>query len=93
MLIIPRQLVCSWNVFGPVKYVMLHFIYLLVFPFVRWNDKVHGKTSEAFYIWIEDPESNYMYHSELFLMTRKQVRVLTVVHYVIKLTLKSGGKN
>uniref|UniRef100_A0A2Z5TZE8 U5 small nuclear ribonucleoprotein 200 kDa helicase n=1 Tax=Reticulitermes speratus TaxID=60591 RepID=A0A2Z5TZE8_9NEOP len=39
----------------------------------RWNDKVHGKTSEAFYIWIEDPESNYMYHSELFMMTRKQV--------------------
>lgn len=39
----------------------------------RWNDKVHGKTSEAFYIWIEDPENDYMYHSELFLVTKKQV--------------------
>jgi activating signal cointegrator complex subunit 3 len=47
-----------------------------VFPFFRWNDKVHGKTSEAFYIWIEDPENNYMYHSELFLVTKKQVGML-----------------
>ncbi|XP_021913277.1 activating signal cointegrator 1 complex subunit 3 isoform X2 [Zootermopsis nevadensis] len=39
----------------------------------RWNDKVHGKTSEAFYVWIEDPDSNYMYHSEFFLITKKQV--------------------
>ncbi|PSN49726.1 Activating signal cointegrator 1 complex subunit 3 [Blattella germanica] len=39
----------------------------------RWNDKVHGKTSEAFYIWIEDPENNFMYHSEFFLITKKQV--------------------
>nr|CAD7572321.1 unnamed protein product [Timema californicum] len=39
----------------------------------RWNDKVHGKTSENFYIWIEDPENNYMYHSEFFLLTKKQV--------------------
>lgn len=41
--------------------------------FIRWNDRVHGKTSEAFWIWIEDPESNFMYHSEHFLITRKQV--------------------
>jgi activating signal cointegrator complex subunit 3 len=39
---------------------------------VRWNDKVHGKTSEAFYIWIEDPETNYIYHSEYVLITKKQ---------------------
>ncbi|XP_075226483.1 activating signal cointegrator 1 complex subunit obelus isoform X4 [Lycorma delicatula] len=39
----------------------------------RWNDKVHGKTSETFWIWVEDPASNFMYHSEYFLITRKQV--------------------
>ncbi|XP_054270395.1 activating signal cointegrator 1 complex subunit 3 [Macrosteles quadrilineatus] len=39
----------------------------------KWNDRVHGKTSEAFWVWIEDPLNNYMYHSEYFLLTRKQV--------------------
>ncbi|XP_022238465.1 activating signal cointegrator 1 complex subunit 3-like [Limulus polyphemus] len=40
-------------------------------PDFQWNDKIHGKT-EAFWIWVEDPESNYIYHSEYFLLTRKQ---------------------
>ncbi|XP_077300347.1 activating signal cointegrator 1 complex subunit obelus [Arctopsyche grandis] len=48
-------------------------IKLQISPNFRWNDRVHGKTSEAFWIWIEDPESNFMYHSEHFLITRKQV--------------------
>lgn len=39
----------------------------------RWNDAVHGKFAEAFWIWIEDPESNFIYHSEFFQITRKQV--------------------
>ncbi|XP_071445378.1 activating signal cointegrator 1 complex subunit 3 [Hetaerina americana] len=39
----------------------------------RWNDKVHGKTSQSFWIWIEDPDSNFMYHHEYFIITRKQV--------------------
>lgn len=39
----------------------------------RWNDKVHGRTQEAFYIWIEDPDNNYLHHWELFLITKKQV--------------------
>ncbi|EDW80628.1 uncharacterized protein Dwil_GK11465 [Drosophila willistoni] len=38
-----------------------------------WNDRVHGKTSQSFWLWIEDPESNYIYHSELFQMSRKAV--------------------
>lgn len=39
----------------------------------RWNDKVHGKHSEAFWVWIEDPESNYIYHSEHVQITKRQV--------------------
>ncbi|XP_041762573.1 activating signal cointegrator 1 complex subunit 3 [Anopheles merus] len=38
----------------------------------RWNDRVHGKTAESFWIWIEDPESNYIYHSEYFQITKRQ---------------------
>jgi hypothetical protein len=72
--------------------IILHLLYLHVFLYVRWNDKVHGKTSEAFYIWIEDPESNYMYHSELFIMTRKQVSAHAVARYVINWHGKWQGR-
>lgn len=39
----------------------------------RWNDRFHGKTSVAFWIWIEDPETDIIYHWEQFLITKKQV--------------------
>ncbi|XP_039288255.1 activating signal cointegrator 1 complex subunit 3 isoform X1 [Nilaparvata lugens] len=48
-------------------------IRLFVLADFRWNDRVHGKTSEPFWIWIEDPDSNMITHSEYFLLTRKQV--------------------
>ena len=46
---------------------------LSVKPNFRWNDKVHGKTAEPFWIWVEDPDNDHMYHNEYFLLTRKQV--------------------
>ncbi|XP_046420627.1 activating signal cointegrator 1 complex subunit 3 [Neodiprion fabricii] len=48
-------------------------IRLKITPDFRWNDRVHGKSSEAFWIWIEDPDSNFIYHHEYFLVTRKMV--------------------
>ncbi|KAH8310481.1 hypothetical protein KR044_001580 [Drosophila immigrans] len=44
-----------------------------IYPDFSWNDRVHGKTSQSFWLWIEDPESNYIYHSELFQLNRKSV--------------------
>ncbi|EDX12805.1 GD19029 [Drosophila simulans] len=44
-----------------------------IWPSFTWNDRVHGKTCQSFWLWIEDPESNYIYHSELFQVTRKLV--------------------
>ncbi|XP_037731289.1 activating signal cointegrator 1 complex subunit 3 [Drosophila subpulchrella] len=44
-----------------------------IWPSFTWNDRVHGKTSQSFWLWIEDPESNYIYHSELFQVSRKLV--------------------
>lgn len=38
-----------------------------------WNDRVHGKTSENFWLWIEDPETNFIYHSEFVQISRKTV--------------------
>ncbi|KAK1135499.1 hypothetical protein K0M31_000088 [Melipona bicolor] len=48
-------------------------IRLKISPQFRWNDNVHGKTSEPFWIWIEDPESDVIYHHEYFNMSRKMV--------------------
>ncbi|XP_055901918.1 activating signal cointegrator 1 complex subunit 3 [Eupeodes corollae] len=38
-----------------------------------WNDRIHGKTSENFWLWIEDPETNFIYHSEFVQILRKTV--------------------
>ncbi|XP_032669372.1 activating signal cointegrator 1 complex subunit 3 isoform X2 [Odontomachus brunneus] len=46
---------------------------LTLIPEFNWNDHVHGKNSQAFWIWIEDPDSNFIYHYEYFLVTRKTV--------------------
>ncbi|XP_065206562.1 activating signal cointegrator 1 complex subunit 3 [Planococcus citri] len=38
-----------------------------------WNDRVHGKSVEPFWVWVEDSENNFIYHSEYFLLSRKHV--------------------
>ena len=48
---------------------------LLLQCWVEWNDKVHGRTSEPFWLWVEDPDHDHMYHHEYFLLTRKQVQI------------------
>ena len=45
---------------------------LTVTPNFRWNDRVHGGT-EPFWMWVEDPENNHIYHHEYFLVSKKQV--------------------
>uniref|UniRef100_A0A1B0BRU6 SEC63 domain-containing protein n=1 Tax=Glossina palpalis gambiensis TaxID=67801 RepID=A0A1B0BRU6_9MUSC len=37
-----------------------------IWPNFVWNDRVHGKTSQNFSLWSEDPDSNFIFHSELF---------------------------
>ena len=34
---------------------------------------MHGRTSETFIVWVEDPDTNYMYHHEYFILQKKQV--------------------
>lgn len=48
-------------------------IRLKLIPQFRWNDKVHGKNSQAFWIWIEDPDHDFIYHHEYFILTKKMV--------------------
>lgn len=54
----------------------------------RWNDRVHGKTSESFWIWIEDPESNFIYHSEFFQLSRKAAITKEPQELVLTIPLK-----
>lgn len=46
---------------------------LTIKPEFQWNDKVHGSTSEPWWVWVEDPDNNHIYHSEYFLLHKKQV--------------------
>ena len=46
---------------------------LTITPEFDWDDKLHGMTSEPWWVWVEDAENDHMYHSEYFLLERKQV--------------------
>jgi activating signal cointegrator complex subunit 3 len=41
----------------------------------KWADKIHGTNSQQFWIWIEDPDTDNIYHSEYFIITKKQVKL------------------
>lgn len=60
---------------------------LSVTPNFKWNDRVHGATAEPFWIWVEDPENNHIYHHESFLLTKKQVKTNEVVELVFTIPI------
>lgn len=63
-------------------------IRIYITPSFEWNDRVHGKFATAFWIWIEDPESNLIYHSEMIQLTRRQVIYKDVQELVMTIPLK-----
>eukprot|EP00095_Tigriopus_kingsejongensis_P005309 maker-scaffold337_size202799-snap-gene-1.20 protein:Tk05309 transcript:maker-scaffold337_size202799-snap-gene-1.20-mRNA-1 annotation:"activating signal cointegrator 1 complex subunit 3" len=48
---------------------------LKIKPDFWWNDRVHGGTAEPFWVWVEDPENNHIYHHEYVLVSKKQVKI------------------
>ncbi|XP_028326089.1 activating signal cointegrator 1 complex subunit 3 isoform X2 [Gouania willdenowi] len=46
---------------------------LVITPDFRWNDQVHGSVGEPWWLWVEDPLNDHIYHSEYFLLQKKQV--------------------
>eukprot|EP00094_Tigriopus_californicus_P013560 TCALIF_13117-PA protein Name:"Similar to ascc3 Activating signal cointegrator 1 complex subunit 3 (Gallus gallus)" AED:0.06 eAED:0.06 QI:112/0.94/0.95/1/0.78/0.75/20/319/2227 len=48
---------------------------LNITPNFRWNDRIHGISSEPFWLWVEDPENNHIYHHEYVLLSKKQVKI------------------
>uniref|UniRef100_H0X1H6 Activating signal cointegrator 1 complex subunit 3 n=1 Tax=Otolemur garnettii TaxID=30611 RepID=H0X1H6_OTOGA len=45
---------------------------LTIYPDFTWNDQVHGTVGEPWWIWVEDPTNDHIYHSEYFLALKKQ---------------------
>ncbi|XP_066464224.1 activating signal cointegrator 1 complex subunit 3 isoform X1 [Eleutherodactylus coqui] len=46
---------------------------LSINPDFKWNDQAHGTVGEPWWIWVEDPINDHIYHSEYFLLQKKQV--------------------
>ncbi|NWY38711.1 ASCC3 protein, partial [Sylvia atricapilla] len=46
---------------------------LSIAPDFTWNDQVHGSVGEPWWIWVEDPTNDHIYHSEYFIVQKKQV--------------------
>ena len=46
---------------------------LTVTPAFEWDDRLHGNVAEGWWIWLEDPDTNYIYHSEFFMLHKKHV--------------------
>lgn len=44
-------------------------------PDFTWADKYHEQGPENFWIWIEDPNTDKIHHSEYFIIKRKQVKL------------------
>ena len=63
------SLACSIQ---PITRTVLR-VRLTIKPEFQWDDRVHGSTSEPWWIWVEDPDNNHIYHSEYFLLHKKQV--------------------
>ncbi|KAJ3598427.1 hypothetical protein NHX12_001937, partial [Muraenolepis orangiensis] len=38
-----------------------------------WHDQVHGSVGEPWWLWVEDPINDHIYHSEYLLLQKKQV--------------------
>ncbi|EDV24592.1 uncharacterized protein TRIADDRAFT_25989 [Trichoplax adhaerens] len=56
----------------PVTHQILK-ISLSITPEFEWNDRIHGKIGEPWWVWVDCPKHNRMYHSEYFLLHKKQV--------------------
>ncbi|KAK6326519.1 hypothetical protein J4Q44_G00021640 [Coregonus suidteri] len=46
---------------------------LQITPDFKWHDQCHGSVGEPWWLWVEDPINDHIYHSEYFLLQKKQV--------------------
>ncbi|XP_061675544.1 activating signal cointegrator 1 complex subunit 3 isoform X3 [Syngnathoides biaculeatus] len=60
---------------------------LIVTPDFYWNDQVHGSVAEPWWLWVEDPINDHIYHSEYFLLQKKQVVTVEAQHIVFTIPI------
>ncbi|XP_032413978.1 activating signal cointegrator 1 complex subunit 3 isoform X1 [Xiphophorus hellerii] len=60
---------------------------LIITPDFRWNDQVHGSVGEPWWLWVEDPINDHIYHSEYFLLQKKQVVTKESQHIVFTIPI------
>uniref|UniRef100_A0A3Q3RSP6 Activating signal cointegrator 1 complex subunit 3 n=1 Tax=Mastacembelus armatus TaxID=205130 RepID=A0A3Q3RSP6_9TELE len=70
----------------PVTRTVLR-VRLIVTPDFHWNDQVHGSVSEPWWLWVEDPINDHIYHSEYFLLQKKQVVAREPQHIVFTIPI------
>uniref|UniRef100_A0A4W5RGW0 Activating signal cointegrator 1 complex subunit 3 n=1 Tax=Hucho hucho TaxID=62062 RepID=A0A4W5RGW0_9TELE len=46
---------------------------LQITPDFKWHDQCHGSVGEPWWLWVEDPINDHIYHSEYLLLQKKQV--------------------
>ncbi|KAL7670073.1 hypothetical protein ACOME3_005011 [Neoechinorhynchus agilis] len=44
-------------------------------PAFKWSDAHHGSSSSIFWLWLEDPITDFIYHSQSIVFNKKQVRI------------------
>ena len=57
-------------------------VLLVIKPDFEWSDRYHGY-SEPFYLWIEDGENEFIYHSEYLLLQKKMLLEDTSLEFTI----------
>ncbi|XP_022899943.2 activating signal cointegrator 1 complex subunit 3-like [Onthophagus taurus] len=60
---------------------------LFVKPSFKWSNTYHGKTSENFWIWVEDPDNDTIYHTESVSVTKAIVVKEDVIELVFTIPL------
>uniref|UniRef100_A0A674AIC3 RNA helicase n=1 Tax=Salmo trutta TaxID=8032 RepID=A0A674AIC3_SALTR len=46
---------------------------LQITPDFKWHDQCHGSVGDPWWLWVEDPINDHIYHSEYLLLQKKQV--------------------
>jgi activating signal cointegrator complex subunit 3 len=67
----------------PITRMILR-VQLTVTPNFVWKDTIHG-TVEPWWIWVEDPENEHIYHYEYFLLNKKQKAEPQILSFIIPL--------
>ncbi|KAB0798855.1 hypothetical protein PPYR_06735 [Photinus pyralis] len=66
---------------------------LFITPMFVWNDKIHGKGCENFWLWVEDPDNDTIYHSESLAITKAVCTKMETLELVLTLPLVEPRPN